>query len=78
MKTFYIVVLATFLSGCAGQNGQQFMQKFGEGMQYQAQQTQQNQRAYQPVTQARIDNQCVQQCTQAGYQYPLCTSKCSY
>lgn len=80
MKTYYIAILATLLAGCAGPNGQQFMQKFGEGMQYQAQQ----QRAkpfntnVTGITQARLDNQCFQNCTQAGYQYGLCTSKCSY
>lgn len=82
MKTLSILLLATFLSGCAGPNGQQFMQKFGEGMQAQAaiqqQQAQQNQRTYQAVKLEQMDYQCFQQCQQAGYQYGLCKSKCTY
>jgi hypothetical protein len=78
MKTLILLTLATLLTGCAAPNGQQFMQKFGEGMQYQSQYMQQNQRAYTPVTQARLDNQCFQNCTQQGYQYGLCQSKCTY
>lgn len=82
MKTITILLLATVLTGCAGPNGQQFMQKFGEGMQYQAamqqQQAQQNQRAYQPIKSEQMDFQCFQNCQQAGYQYGLCKSKCSY
>lgn len=78
MKTIFFVILATVLSGCAGPQSQKFMEGFGEGLQHQAKQSQQNQYPYQAVKQARIDNQCFQQCTQAGYQYNFCTNKCSY
>lgn len=86
MKGLLLAVFAAGLSGCAGPNGQQFMEKFGEGMQAQAamqqQRAQQNQQALQQYNQnnpvKRLDQQCFQQCTQAGYQYGLCQSKCTY
>ena len=82
MKTIIFAAALLLLSGCAGMDGNKFMQGFGAGMEQQAQRAQQNQQnlqAYQkanPVKQT--DYQCLQSCTQAGYQYGLCNSKCSY
>jgi Flp pilus assembly protein TadD len=86
MKSLILSAIVLSLTGCAGPSGQQFMQSFGEGMQYHAQmqqqQAQQNQQNLQTYMQnnpvKRTDNQCFQACSQAGYQYGLCQSKCSY
>lgn len=77
MKTLLIAILALSVTGCAGPAGQKFMESFAQGLEYQGQPRQQ-QTAYQQVQQKRTDNQCFQSCTQAGYQYGLCQSKCSY
>lgn len=75
MKTLLFSCVALMLTGCAGMDGQRFMQNFGAGLQGSAQQ---QQPSYTNVTQKRTDNQCFQNCTQAGYQYGLCQSKCTY
>lgn len=76
MKTLLITMIALTLTGCAGQ-GQKFMNSFGEGLEQQSRMRQQPQ-VYPAVTTKQTDYQCFQSCTQAGYQYGLCQSKCSY
>lgn len=79
MKTILSLTIAVLLTGCANPN--QFMKNFGDSMaaQSQARAAQAtNQQPYQAVKTRQMDNQCFQGCTQAGYQYGLCQSKCSY
>lgn len=82
MKTTIFIAALVLLSGCAGMDANKFAQSFGAGIEQQAANTQKNQQnlqAYQradPVKQT--DYQCLQSCTQAGYLYGLCNSKCSY
>jgi hypothetical protein len=76
-----LIILAMLLTGCADQQraheiSRQFIADYNA-----AQQARVNQQ-FNPnvtgVTQQRQDFQCFQNCTQAGYQYGLCQSRCSY
>lgn len=79
MKTIISLTIAVLLVGCANP---QFAKNFGDGFAAQSQaRAQSSQTAYQQLQQNNVkqtDNQCFQACTQAGYQYGLCKSKCSY
>lgn len=82
MKILTFVAIAMFLTGCTPMSAQ----RFGEGLQYsghvQQQQAAQNQQLLQTMMQnsqpKRTDYQCVATCTQGGYAYGLCQSKCTY
>lgn len=82
MKTAFIAILATLLTGCAGQD---FARNFGDGMQAQtaargayAQSMQKSLQGMQTNPVKQTDFQCLNGCTNSGYQYAFCTSKCSY
>lgn len=80
MKTFFIAILATVLSGCAV-TGQDIANNFASGLQAatQAPQTQPYSNFSTNVTGIQTtDNQCVARCTKAGNQYGLCVKNCSY
>jgi uncharacterized protein YceK len=82
MKTIFLIILAVGLSGCATR--EQFMQSFAASMEGQQQRASASQQTYQAFAQGqnnqakRTDYQCVNTCASQGYQYALCTSKCSY
>ncbi len=82
MKTFFLLILAVTLTGCA--SPQQFANNFGAAMEAQQQRASASQQTYQAYAQGqnnqpkRTDYQCVNNCTASGYQYALCNSKCSY
>lgn len=80
MKTLILLLIAASLTGCANP---QFAKNFGDGFAAQSQaRAQSSQATYQQYMQnnqaKQTDNQCFQACTQAGYQYGLCKSKCTY
>lgn len=78
MKT--LLILTIVLAGCADPNGaiKQFSESFNAAAQARAQNAQSVQTYNQNNPVKRIDNVCFQNCTQSGYQYGLCQSRCSY
>jgi uncharacterized protein YceK len=82
MKTIFLMILAVGISGCATR--EQFAHNFAAAMDAQQQRASASQQTYNAYAQGqanqpkRTDYQCVNTCAAQGYQYALCTSKCSY
>ncbi|MES2730015.1 MAG: hypothetical protein V4621_07995 [Pseudomonadota bacterium] len=86
MKTLTFVAIAMFLTGCSPMTAQKIATGFVDGLQssaaIQQQQAARNQQLLGTMMQnnqpRRTDYQCVSNCTQGGYAYGLCQSKCTY
>jgi hypothetical protein len=88
MKSFLAFLFAISVTGCAGMDSQKFPNNFAQGFTAQSQarmqptqQIQTPQPTLQPWTPTKYqqtDFQCQQACTNAGYEFGLCKSKCSF